>query len=55
MAPSAVRRKIAPRRSFDLRAQRLFDQLDPEEQKVVAGVKAVADKKASTAFPLKVR
>jgi hypothetical protein len=31
-----------PRRSFDLRAQRLFDQLDREEQKVVAGVKAAA-------------
>ncbi len=30
-----------PRRSFDLRAKRLFDQLDPEEQKVVTGVKAV--------------
>jgi hypothetical protein len=31
-----------PRRSFDLRTQRLFDQLDPEERKVVAGVKAAA-------------
>ena len=30
-----------PRRSFDLRARRLFDQLDPQERKVVAGVKAV--------------
>jgi len=30
-----------PRRSFDLRAQRLFEQLDSEEQKVVAGVKAI--------------
>jgi hypothetical protein len=30
-----------PRRSFDLRAQRLFDQLDLEEQQVVAGVKAI--------------
>jgi hypothetical protein len=29
-----------PRRSFDLRVERLFDQLDPEERKVVAGVKA---------------
>jgi hypothetical protein len=28
-----------PRRSFDLRVKRLFDQLDPEERKVVAGVK----------------
>src|SRR5229473_3130713 len=28
-----------PRRSFDLQAKRLFDQLDPEERKVVAGVK----------------
>jgi hypothetical protein len=28
-----------PRRSFDLRIKRLFDQLDPEERKVVAGVK----------------
>jgi hypothetical protein len=33
-----------PRRSFDLRDKRLFDQLDREEQKVVAGVnKAVAE------------
>ena len=30
-----------PRRSFDLRAKRLFDQLDPEERKVVTGAKAV--------------
>ncbi|MGA2259647.1 MAG: hypothetical protein ABSG53_33645 [Thermoguttaceae bacterium] len=45
--------KDRPRRSFDLRAQRLFDQLDPEEQKVVACVKAAADKKARPAFPLK--
>lgn len=30
-----------PRRSFDLRAKRLFDQLDPEEQKVVSGAKMV--------------
>jgi hypothetical protein len=28
-----------PRRSFDLRDKRLFDQLDSEEQKVAAGVK----------------
>ena len=28
-----------PRRSFDLRAQRLFDQLDAEELKVVAGAR----------------
>jgi hypothetical protein len=34
--------KNLPRRSFDLTARRLFDQLDPEEQKVVAGVKAAA-------------
>jgi len=38
-----------PRRSFDLRAQRLFDQLDPEEQKVVAGV----DKPGSEKTPVK--
>lgn len=31
-----------PRRSFDLRAKRLLDQLDPEERKVVAGVKAAS-------------
>lgn len=30
-----------PRRSFDLRQQRLYDQLDGEERKVTAGVKAV--------------
>jgi hypothetical protein len=30
-----------PRRSFDLRTKRLFDQLDPEERKVVAGVKSI--------------
>jgi hypothetical protein len=30
-----------PRRSFDLRAQRLFDQLDAEELKVIAGAKAL--------------
>lgn len=30
-----------PRRSFDLRQQRLMDQLDPEERKVVEGVKSV--------------
>ena len=30
-----------PRRSFDLRTQRLFEQLDPEEAKVVVGVKAI--------------
>jgi len=30
-----------PRRSFDLRAKRLVDQLDGEEMKVVRGVKAV--------------
>jgi hypothetical protein len=30
-----------PRRSFDLRTQRLFDQLDVEEQKVVAKIKAI--------------
>jgi hypothetical protein len=30
-----------PRRSFDLREQRLFDQLDAEELKVVAGAKAL--------------
>jgi hypothetical protein len=30
-----------PRRSFDLRAQRLLDQLDGEEMKVVRGVKSV--------------
>ncbi len=29
-----------PRRSFDMRKKRLFDQLDPEEQKVVKGAKA---------------
>ena len=29
-----------PRRSFDLRVKRLFEQLDSEERKVVAGVKA---------------
>ncbi len=36
-----------PRRSFDLRARRLFDQLDPEERKVAAGVKAVVAGAAS--------
>jgi hypothetical protein len=30
-----------PRRSFDLREQRLFDQLDAEERKVMAGAKAL--------------
>ncbi len=30
-----------PRRSFDLRTKRLWDQLDPEERKVVRGAKAV--------------
>ena len=29
-----------PRRSFDLRAKRLFDELDPEELKVVSSVRA---------------
>jgi hypothetical protein len=32
-----------PRRSFDLGEKRLFDQLDAEEQKVVANVKAVLE------------
>ena len=31
-----------PRRSFDLSERRLFDQLDAEEQKVVAAVAKVA-------------
>ena len=31
-----------PRRSFDLRKQRLFDQLDQEERKALAGLRAVA-------------
>lgn len=30
-----------PRRSFDLREKRLFDQLNPEERKVVSGLKSV--------------
>jgi len=30
-----------PRRSFDLREQRLFDQLDMEELKVIAGARAI--------------
>ncbi len=30
-----------PRRSFDLRAKRLMDQLDEEEMKVVMGVNSV--------------
>jgi hypothetical protein len=30
-----------PRRSFDLRAQRLFEQVDAEEQKVVEQVRAI--------------
>jgi hypothetical protein len=30
-----------PRRSFDVREQRLFDQLDAEERKVMAGAKAL--------------
>ena len=38
-----------PRRSFDLRAKGLFDQLDPQELKVVAGVKAAL--RASLAKP----
>ena len=30
-----------PRRSFDMRGRRLMDQLDPEEMKVIRGVKAI--------------
>ncbi len=33
-----------PRRSFDLRARRLFDQLDSEELKAAAGARNVVDK-----------
>lgn len=32
-------RELRPRRSFDLRTQRMFDQLDAEELKVVAGAR----------------
>ena len=35
------KRDEQPRRSFDLRAKRLMDQLDEEEMKVVKGVKSV--------------
>ncbi|HEY7119471.1 MAG TPA: hypothetical protein VH475_22960 [Tepidisphaeraceae bacterium] len=41
-----------PRRSFDLSTQRLFDQLDPEEQKVIADSNRVA---TSAANPRPVR
>ena len=35
-----------PHRSFDLRAKRLFEQLDPEEQRVVAAAKAIVESRA---------
>lgn len=43
-----------PRRSFDLRTRRLFDQLDAEELKVVADARALLSGNGSgPAFPLK--
>lgn len=40
-----------PRRSFDLRTKRLWDQLDLEERKVVSGAKAVLTGRAEPAGP----
>ena len=37
-----------PRRSFDLRVKRLFDQLDPEERKVATGVKQASRNSPTT-------
>jgi hypothetical protein len=44
-----------PRRSFDLRTRRVFDQLDTEELKVVADAKnLLSGNRSSPSFPLKV-
>ena len=41
----------APRRSFDLRARRLFDQLDEEEREVVARAEAESHRRGRRAGP----
>ncbi len=41
-----------PRRSFDLRAKRLLDQLDEQELAVVNGVRAILDELASRSGPM---